>query len=87
MHEKNTARLYLMAGDTYKPFSIVYALLGPATNSDLIRCQGLFCMRRWRTCPGFTTSTNECVISESFCSTGGCNHLVLLILDIVESTS
>lgn len=36
MDKKNTARVYLMTGDFDEPFSIGYALLGPATNSYLI---------------------------------------------------
>ena len=31
--------MYLMTGDSYEPFSIVYALLRPATDSYLIHCQ------------------------------------------------
>lgn len=39
MDEESTARVYLMTGDFNEPFSIGYALLGPATNSYLIRRQ------------------------------------------------
>ena len=39
MGKKNMARMYLMTGDSYEPFSIVDALLGPATDSYLIRRQ------------------------------------------------
>jgi len=39
MYEKNTAGMYLMTSDLDEPFSIGYALLGPATNSYLIRRQ------------------------------------------------
>jgi hypothetical protein len=35
------AGMYLMTGDSDEPFSISYALLGPATNSYLMRHQGI----------------------------------------------
>ena len=39
MGKDNMAGVYLITGDPYEPFSIPYALLGPATNSYLARRQ------------------------------------------------
>lgn len=39
MGKKNVAEVYLMTGDSYEPFSIVYALLRPATDSHLMHRQ------------------------------------------------
>jgi len=39
MGKENVAGMYLTTCDPYEPFSIPYALLGPATNSYLVRRQ------------------------------------------------
>jgi hypothetical protein len=45
MNKKSMAGMYLMTGDSYEPFSVVYTLQGPATNSYLICCQWIVVVR------------------------------------------